>query len=65
MSCRVEFDWPIDEDGVYFEVRFYDRDDFQTDFINEIANLKAGRNKVHVTGFTEPGWTRYEFFVRS
>ncbi len=65
VSCKVEFDWPIDEPNVYFEVRFYDRDGFQTDYINEIANLKAGRNLVHITGYTEPGWDEYDFFVRS
>lgn len=65
VSCRVEFDWPSDEDGVYFEVRFFDGDDFQVDFINEIVNLRAGRNKVHLTGWTVSGWSTYRVFSRS
>ncbi len=64
VSCVVEFDWPTAEENVYFEVRFFDGDDFQVDFINEIVNLKAGRNKVHLTGWTKSGWTSYAVFTR-
>ncbi|MDE0233253.1 MAG: hypothetical protein OXI56_06975 [bacterium] len=63
VSCRLELDWGGTEDGVYFEVRFYDEEGFQVDRINERVNLKPGRNVVTLTGYSKP-FISFKTFTR-
>lgn len=62
-SCRIEVVWPVEMDFVEFEVRFFDKDDFQIDSASEYTDLKIGVNKIHVTGITKSGWTHYDYVV--
>lgn len=62
VSCLLEFYYDANCVGNYFEVRFYDADGYQVDYINEIAPVRPGKNTVTVTGYSRP-FSSYEVFV--